>query len=186
MNSNSKKNGLKRHRYSIQVLDRMVAILNCFSKERPECSFADIQSEVRLNKSTTYRLLEAMREYAIIDIDLSSGRYVLGMRLFELGMVSIGRLEIGKAAMPVLETLVSRVGETAHLCVLDRNEVVYIAKVESNLPFRVPSNVGRRTPAYCTGVGKALLAYLPEMKLDSYLANTPLRGFTKNTITSPV
>ena len=172
--------------YGVQVLDRMVAILHCFSNQTPERSFTEIMHQVRLHKSTLYRLLEALRAYDFISLDSATGKYVLGLRLFELGMVSIGRLEIGKLAMPVLETLVARVGETAHLCILDGNEVVYIAKVESKLPFRVPSNVGRRNPAYCTGVGKALLAHLSEEKLEAYLAQTPLRSFTKNTITSAV
>jgi IclR family KDG regulon transcriptional repressor len=168
------------------VLDRIVDILNCFSDQHAERSFTDIICQVRLNKSTVYRLLEAMREYDLIATDRSTGKYFLGMRLFELGMVSIGRLEIGKVATPLLETLVDRVGETAHLGVLDGYEAVYIAKVESRLPFRIPSDIGRRYPAYCTGVGKALLAHLPEEKLESYLTHTPLRGFTRNTITSPI
>jgi len=181
-----RKGGKKKRTYGIQVLDRIVNILNCFSDQHPEISFSEIIQQVRLNKSTVYRLLEAMREYDLIATDRSTGKYFLGMRLFELGMVSIGRLEIGKIATPLLETLVDHVGETAHLGILDGDEAVYIAKVESRLPFRVPSDVGRRYPAYCTGVGKALLAHLPEEKLEAYLTHTSLHGFTRYTITSPI
>ena len=62
--------------------------------------------------------------------------------------------------------------------------MVYVAKVESNHPIRIPSTVGRRNPAYSTDVGKAFLAYLSEKQLDSYLSQTPLKAFTKKTITS--
>jgi DNA-binding IclR family transcriptional regulator len=178
--------GPRKQSYGVQVLDRIVAILNCFSNHTSERSFAELLQAVGLNKSTLYRLLEAMRSHDLIALDPPTGKYCLGMKLFELGMVSIGRLDVARVALPELETLVARVGETAHLCILDGSDVVYIAKVESKLSFRVPSNIGRRNPAYCTGVGKALLAHLPEQKLEEYLAQTEFRRFTRNTLTSPL
>ncbi len=67
---------------------------------------------------------------------------------------------------------------------LDGSDVVYVAKVESRRTLRIPSAVGRRNPAYCTGVGKAMLAHLSEEQLAAYLAQTPLRARTRKTITS--
>ena len=184
MKVKSSNNANKKHVYRVQVLDRIMAILGCFTHENPERTFADILRQVKLDKSTLYRLLEALRSHDVIAADRVNGKYSLGMRLFELGTISIDRLEVSQLAMPALEWLVDQTGETAHLCVLDRSEVLYIAKVESRLPFHIPSNIGRRNLAYCTAVGKALLAYLPEQRLDEYLSNTPLRKFTENTITS--
>jgi len=175
----------RRRIYRVQVLDRIMRILNCFRHEAPERTFAEIIGEVKLDKSTLYRLLEALRSHELIAVDRMTGKYSLGMKLFELGAVSINRLEASKLAMPALERLAEQTGETAHLCVLDGSEVIYIAKVESKLAFRMPSNIGRRNLAYCTGVGKALLAYLAEEQLETYLAQTPLRRFTRNTIISP-
>ena len=87
--------------------------------------------------------------------------------------------------MPALQQLVEQTGETAHLCMLEGSEVVYVAKVESKQTLRMPSNVGRRNPAYCTGVGKAILAHLPENEIEAYFERTPFRTFTKKTIVEP-
>jgi len=179
------KREAKKRIYSSQVLDRVMQILRCFSNEEPELRFTELADRVELHRSTLYRLLEAMRGYGLIEIDKETGKYRLGLKLFELGAIAVGRLEIGKCAIPVLEKLVEQTGETAHLCVLDGSDVVYVAKVECKQPLRIPSGVGRRNPAYCTGVGKAILAFLPEDELESYLAKTEMRAFTRKTITSP-
>ena len=143
-----------------------MAILSCFTHQYPQRTFAELLRQVKLDKSTLYRLLEALRSYEVIAVDRGNGKYSLGMKLFELGTISVDRLEVSQLAMPALEWLAEQTGETAHLCVLDRSEVLYIAKVESRHPFHVPSSIGRRNLAYCTAVGKALLAFLPEQRLD--------------------
>jgi DNA-binding IclR family transcriptional regulator len=171
-----------KSKYSIQVLDRLVQILDCFTLDKPKLQFTELQSKLDLHKSTLYRLLEAMRAYGLVEHDEKSGQYYLGLRLFQLGMIAVERLEISECATSTLEHLVEQTGETAHLCVLDGSEVVYVAKVESKQTLRMPSNIGRRNPAYCTGVGKAILAHLPEEQLNAYLANTSLQPFTERTV----
>ena len=169
--------------YFSQVLDRAMGILECFNDEN-ELRLSDIVARTRLHKSTAYRLLEAMRNYGLVAMNEESGKFHLGLRLFELGSLAIGRVGIERYAHPTLERLVQQTGETAHLCVLDGSDVVYVAKVESRAALRIPSAVGRRNPAYCTGVGKVLLAYLTEDQLADYLAQTPLQPLTRKTITS--
>jgi IclR family transcriptional regulator, KDG regulon repressor len=173
----------KNHwKYSSQVLDRVVGILDCFTHGEPELSFGEIQSRLNLHKSTLYRLIEAMRSHRILGQAKETGKYHPGLRLFELGTLAVGRLEISECATPALRLLAEETGETAHLCILEGAEVVYVAKVESKQTLRMPSNVGRRNPAYCTGVGKAILAHLTEEEIEDYFKRTPLRSFTKNTI----
>lgn len=174
-----------KSKYSIQVLDRLVQILDCFSHDKAELQFSELQASLQLHKSTLYRLLEAMRSYGLIGHDEKSGNYYLGLRHFQLGMIAVSRHEISNCASPVLEQLVDETGETAHLCVLDGAEVVYIAKVESKQTLRMPSNIGRRNPAYCTGVGKAILAHISTDDLDTYLTNTPLQSLTQRTVKTP-
>lgn len=170
--------------YFSQVLDRAMGILECFKSDENELRLSDIVARTRLHKSTAYRLLEAMRGYGLVAMDEETGKFHLGLRLFELGSLAIGRVGIERYAHPTLERLVQQTGETAHLCVLDGSDVVYVAKVESRATLRIPSAVGRRNPAYCTGVGKVLLAYLSEDQLADYLAQTPLQPLTRKTITS--
>jgi len=160
-------------------------ILNCFSNGNQELRFADLSAQLDLHKSTLYRLLEAMRSHGLVELDGTTGKYYPGLKLFELGMLAVERLDVGKSAIPALERLVEKTGETAHLCVLDGYEVVYVAKVESKQTLRMPSNVGHRNPAYCTGVGKAILAQMSEEEIQAYLAQTSLQAFTKKTIVLP-
>jgi DNA-binding IclR family transcriptional regulator len=170
--------------YSSQVLDRVVRILTSFSSDRQELGLIQIAEATGLHKSTCYRLLEAMRTHGLIGLNKTTGTYHPGMKLFELGSLAVGRLKLDKHAHPLLEELSRVTGETAHLCVLDGSDVVYVAKVESNRALRIPSAVGARNPAYCTGVGKAMLAHLTPGQLDGYLSETQLRAFTKKTLVS--
>ena len=170
--------------YSSQVLDRVVQILECFGPDRTDLRLTDIGAATGLHKSTLYRLLEAMRTHRLVEFDSDAGAYHPGLKLFELGSLAAERLKLDKHADPILERLAGVSGETAHLCVLDGADVVYIAKVECTRTLRIPSAVGQRNPAYCTGVGKALLAHLGAEQIASYLADTPLRAFTKRTLTS--
>jgi DNA-binding IclR family transcriptional regulator len=171
--------------YSIQVLDRAASILDCFRLERPDLRLTEITAVTGLHKSTVYRLLEVMRRHHFVQFDEATGAYRVGIRLFELGAVAMAGCGFDKYARPALDELASATGETAHVCVLHESEIVHIAKVESSFALRIATPVGRRHPAYCTSVGKAILAHLPPEALAAYLGGTQLRPLTPKTITSP-
>src|SRR5713226_1697216 len=95
----------KKPLYFSQVLDRVMQTLNCFSSQEPELRFKDLANRLELHKSTLYRLLEAMRSYGLVEVDSSTGKYHLGLKLFELGALATGRLEIAKCASAALEDL---------------------------------------------------------------------------------
>jgi len=170
--------------YSSQVLDRVVKILECFTPDRTDMRLVEIAEATGLHKSTLYRLLEAMRAHRLIGFDAQSGRYHPGLKLFEIGSLAAGRFALERHAHPTLEHLANVSGETAHLCVLDGSDVVYIAKVECTRTLRIPSAIGQRNPAYCTGVGKAILAFLTPPQLAAYLAGTTFKPFTRKTLTT--
>jgi IclR family transcriptional regulator, KDG regulon repressor len=171
--------------YSIQVLDRAARILDCFRLERPELRLTEITAATGLHKSTVYRLLEVMRRHHFVQFDEMTGVYRVGIRLFELGAVAMAGCGFEKYARPALEELANTTGETAHLCVLHESEIVHVAKVESSFALRIATPVGRRHPAYCTSVGKAILAHFSAEALAAYLGTTELRPLTPKTITSP-
>jgi len=174
--------------YFSQVLDRVMQALECFTDASPELRFTELTRRSGLHKSTLYRLLEAMRSYGLVEQDSTTRKYHLGLKLLELGGLAADRLEIGKCATPVLEKLAAETRETSHLCILDGLDVVYISKVEGTHAFHVPSTVGRRNPAYCTGVGKAILAYISKEERNVYLARlakTRMIAFTNKTIRTP-
>ncbi len=171
--------------YKVQVLDRAVAIINAVAESRDDAGLAELAETVHLHKSTVHRILMILEGYRIVYRDPQTGRYRLGLRLFELGTIAIGSFNIRERARRHLEQLLYEVDETVHLCVLDGGEVLYLDKFEPSRSVRMASRIGRRNPAHCTAVGKAILAWLPEGEVDQILQKRGLQRLTKNTITTP-
>ena len=168
--------------YSSRLLDRSVLLLRILANGPVEKRLADF-SEAGLHKSTAFRLLEALRRHQLVAVDKATGRYRLGLGLFELGMAAVSRLDVGQCAPPFLEALARETGEGANLGIFEDPEVVHILRVESAHPLRLPSLAGRRSPAYCTGIGKAILAHLEPEHLERYLREVTLKARTPKTIT---
>jgi DNA-binding IclR family transcriptional regulator len=166
------------------VLDRALAMLDALAADGPDLSLADIAEKLELHKSTAHRLIMVLERHNLIERNSVTGRYRLGLKLFELGTRAVARLDLRERARPVLERLVLETSETVHLCILDDAEVVYLDKVEPERSVRMASSVGRRNPAYCTAVGKAILAYLPEAQVEAIVRKYGLKAVTANTITS--
>lgn len=166
------------------MLERALAVLSHFSHARPELRLADF-APLGLHKSTLYRLLEVMRAQRLVELDPATGQYRLGLRLFELGMLAVGRLELARSAQRSLDALVERTGETAHLGVLDGLDVVSIGRAESTHALRMPGALGRRSPAHGSAIGKVLLAHLPESAQKGLLARASFPAVTRRTLVRP-
>lgn len=130
-----------------------------------------------------FGLLNTLSQRGYLEKNPETGRYRLGLRVFEVGSTVLDRMDLPALAGPILQRLVERHEETVHLVVRDGGYVVYIAKRESPRSMRIVSQVGRRLPCHCTGVGKALLAYLPEEELEALVRENGLARYTRNTIT---
>lgn len=170
--------------YRIQVIDRAVQILDLFTEHGPELTLQELALRSGLHKSTVHRILMVLEHYNIVQRGPGMDGFRLGPKLFELGMQVASYNDLRERSRPYLKRLMLETDETAHLCVLDGFEVLYLDKVEPSRSIRMTSNVGRRNPAYCTAVGKALLAFLPEEELDNVINKLDLRAFTEKTITT--
>src|SRR5690348_8378129 len=122
--------------YQVRVLDRLVAILNCFQADKLELGVTELSKMLALNKSTVHRLLEALKAHGLVVQDAESQKYSLGLKLFELGSRAVANFDVLEKSKPVLEKLVAETGETAHLCILDDKEVLYLEKFESPKTLR--------------------------------------------------
>src|SRR5262245_29695729 len=171
--------------YKVQVLDRSLAILDALANAREDASLAELAEKVKLHKSTVHRLASILERHRIVERDTQSGRYRLGLRLFELGSIAMGRFSIRDRARPHLERLLYQVDETVHLCALDAGEMLYLDKIEPARSVRMASRIGRRNPVHCTSVGKVILAFLPEPEVDDILRQHGLKRMTANTTTTP-
>ncbi len=174
----------ERSPYRVQVLDRALLVLQELSENGPDLTLAEVSQALRLPKSTVHRLLMVLERHKLIEKNSSTGKYRLGLKLFELGTRAVTQLNLRDRARPFLERLVRETSETVHLCVYDAGEVVYVDKVEPERSVRLSSSIGRRNPAYSTAVGKAILAYLPEARVEAAVEKHGLRPITSKTITT--
>jgi DNA-binding IclR family transcriptional regulator len=125
-----------------------------------------------------------LEQHRLVDKNPDTGRYRLGLKLFELGSKAIGSLDLRRHAKPYLDRLQRELGETVFLCLLDEGQVFYIEKIESQQSVRTACTVGSRAPAYCTAVGKAMLAELTDAEVNQIVRRSGLRAVTPNTITT--
>jgi DNA-binding IclR family transcriptional regulator len=174
----------KQSPYRVQVLDRALAALEVLSARPQEHSLVELCNALKLHKSTVHRLMMVLEQHRFVDKNPETGRYRLGLKLFEFGSKAIGALDLQRHSKPYLNRLLQEIDETVHFCILDDGQVLYIAKVEPQRSVRMACTVGSRAPAYCTAVGKAMLAELPDAEVNSIIRRRGLKAITKNTLTT--
>lgn len=184
-NKNSLQENDLKPAYSILVLEKTIRLLSRFDAENVEWGVTELSKDLEINKSTVSKILSTLENHRFLTKNSENRKYRLGLRLFELGFMVAEQMDLQKVALPYMEELNKKVGETIHLVVMDGFEIVYINKVEGSQSLRIATRVGGRLPAYCTGVGKVLLAALSPQELNLFLKKAPLKRLTPNTITDP-
>ena len=170
----------------VQTIERVSFILDILGQNPQGISIRDLSARVKLPKGTTHRLLSSLTYFGYVRQDSRTRSYLLGFRLVELGQLLLSQLDLRKEAEPFLRELAEKTRETVHLVFLDRDEIVYIDKVEmvhNHSGLRMASRVGARNPAHSSAVGKVLLAHLSEETLNSIIQEKGLPKRTENTIT---
>lgn len=170
--------------YRVQVLDRAIGILNLLAVASQGSTLGEVADAISVPKSTAHRILMNLEAERMVERDPQNGRYRLGLRLFELGSLAVARFNIRDRAVQYLEAMVRETDETAHLCVLDAGEVLYLDKIESSRSVRLTSRIGLRNPVHCTGVGKVMMAYLDDAEVEEIVQRHGMARFTAKTITT--
>ena len=166
----------------IQSLQRAVAILRSFTEAEPELGVLELSRRLDLHKSTVSRMIATLQSEGLIDQNLETGKYRLGVGLVSLAGVALGRLNARAAAQPHLANLVTISQETVNVTVLDGNECVNIDRAASPQPIQYIGWIGRRSPLHCTASGKMILAHMTPQERTAVLP-TPLKQHTPQTIT---
>jgi len=148
-------------------------------------SAPDIGVQAGMTRQTVHRLLQQLEAIGMVRRDGERERFETGPALSDIGLLTLIGNHTAKLRRAVMEKLVAEINENSNLAVLDDREVLYIDNAESTWPFRRVDEIGSRMPAYCTGVGKVILAHLPASALEDYLARTSLERWTNHTWTEP-
>jgi IclR family pca regulon transcriptional regulator len=169
-----------------QSLERGLAILSSFRSAQPLLGVSDLSRRVGLSRSTTHRYVATLAALGYLQQDVDTRKYRLGPRVLDLGFSAINSMELRHISAPYLKALSEKTGRTVNMAVLDGAEIVYIERCRGGGPREIDLNlhVGSRLPAYCTSMGKVLLAYLPAAELNILLDGVKLPRRGPNTITS--
>lgn len=165
----------------VPALDKMVRICDYLDNRRG-ATFSQIFQDLDLPKSSTSTLLNALVMHGILRQE--KNKYYLGLKLHEWGDKSLEQFDIAKIAKPMMSKLRDETNLTCHLGVLDGLYPVYIAKIENDQAIGIRTWIGKKLPLHSSGVGKALIAWLPEEKIDQLIPEEKLTKYTDTTITS--
>jgi DNA-binding IclR family transcriptional regulator len=165
------------------MVGRAFTLLTAFRPGDSELGLAELCRRTAIAKPTAHRLLGELAEWGVVE-RTDTGTWRLGLRLFELGQLVPRQRDLLDVAAPFLADLFEATRETVHLAVPDGTDVVYVQKLTVSGSPDIPSRLGGRMPAYCTGVGKALLAFGPPERLTA-VVEAGLERRTPRTVIAP-
>jgi DNA-binding IclR family transcriptional regulator len=163
---------------------KLLKILESVAEHEGGLGITELANKLDINKSTVYRFAATLEEEGYLKKNQSTQQYQFGLGMFELASKVVNQKNWISDIHPYLVDLKDRVQETVHLGVEDDSEVVYIDKVDCDRSVRMYSKVGRRSPLYCTGIGKAILAHLPEEQSELIFQKLKFHPYTDHTITN--
>lgn len=169
---------------NIQSVERAFSILELFQKSNcAEYGVKEIADELQLNKSTAFGLINTLTNLGYLQQNLENQKYALSLKLLCFSNTIKLQNSIIRTVHPFLERLSQKYGETAH-CAIEYNDgVIYIDKVQVTDSLYISTQIGTRNDLHCTGVGKCILAYMPQDSQERVLSSN-LKTMTYNTITN--
>ncbi len=171
-----------------QSLERGLAILSSFSSGRQLIGVSELSRELGLTRSTTHRYVATLASLGYLHQDAGTRKYSLGPRVLDLGFTAINSMELRHVAAPYLQRLCDETGHTVNMAILDDVDIVYVERCRASrrgqTEIDLDLHIGSRLPAYCTSLGKVLLAFLPEVERDDVLSRITYARRGPNTLTS--
>ncbi|MGB6430010.1 MAG: IclR family transcriptional regulator [Candidatus Acidiferrales bacterium] len=165
----------------VGVVGKVLRILEALDSSPTGLQLRQIAQQTSIHKSTAYRFLAHLEGAGYLFRD-DSGAYVIGPRLAHLGAGISFHATLRKVSRPALQKVWRTTKETVNLAVIDGHEILYLDVIESGHMFRMGSQVGMRRALYCTGLGKALLAFLPLEQREEMFASLSFERVTNHTI----
>lgn len=167
----------------VQALERGLAVIKAFSKERPSLTLSEVAKATGMTRAAARRFLITLEELGYVA--QNERKFTLRPTVLCLGYAYLSTLSFMDIAQPHMESLNERVRESCSAAVLDGSEIVYVVRIPTKRIMNISLALGSRLPAYCTSMGRVLLADLPADALDSFLAKASLDPLTPCTVTDP-
>ncbi|MFH8496128.1 IclR family transcriptional regulator domain-containing protein [Streptomyces coeruleorubidus] len=167
----------------VRSFERGLAVIRAFDAEHPALTLSEVARACELTRAAARRFLLTLADLGYVHTD--GRRFRLTPRVLELGYSYLAGYTLHQIAEPHLEQLVARVRESSSLCVLDGDDIVYVARVPTRRIMSASITVGTRFPAYVTSVGRVILAHLPDEDVEARLARAELKPLTTRTVTTP-
>lgn len=172
----------ERSRDFIQSLERGLAVIDSFSRDRQTQTLSEVAQHAGLTRATARRILLTLSELGYVS---QNGRgFSLTPKVLDLGYSFLSSFRVVELAQQPMERLVHEVKESSSMSILDDTEIVYVARVPTTRIMTIALALGSRLPAYPTSMGRVMLAGLPDERIDEYLARVDLDRLTPHTITS--
>ena len=170
---------------TIRTINRVCDILNCFSSRVPRLTLTEISNKVGIPKSSTHRLLEALRSQGFVNYDEQNRTFQLGYQLIRWGTKAQDAVDVRNISLPFLRELTDITGETSILSIRHGYSGFCLEMIESPHPMRLSWRVGQPLPLHAGSSSKVLWAFLSEEEIDDILANLSLHSLMDGTITNP-
>lgn len=168
--------------YKVKSLVKVFRILECFSTAKPELGVTEIARMLDIQKSTVHNIADTCLHLGYLVQNKDTGKYSLGVKFLQFSYIINTHMGIRNFFLPYIKQISRELSETVYLGIPHENEVLYIECCYHTDNLGTRSVLGEHAPMYCTGLGKAMLAFLPEEKQTEY-ASMPLQRYTPNTIT---
>ncbi len=169
---------------SAASVERAFSILEFLNSSKRGWNISEMSRKLNIPKSTTHVLVSTLDQLGYIKQYQSSRRFQLSTKMFGLGRNALTATALPQIALPHLHWLVKQTRLTAHLGILEKNQVVFVQKVDGPGIIKFDTYIGKCSELHCTGLGKALLAFESEQTVDSLMQNYAFARFTKRTIAS--
>ncbi len=167
------------------TVGKALDVLDLVAQAGRPVRFSDLLEYRLFPKATLYRFLQTLTNQGMLSHDPDTGLYALGVRLVRLAHAAWAQSSLAPIARPFVDQLAADTCETVHLAQMDQAQVLYVDKRNATRPVEMFSQAGKVGPAYCTGVGKAMLAFMPDAALDRALQRQSFHAFTPHTLATP-
>ena len=169
-------------KYPVRSVKYAFILIEVLARNKMEYTLAELINETKLAKGTVYRLLGTLRSLGYVDQNQKKRTYYLTYDFTKIGMAIRERYNLSEI-IPIMEKLAQKYNEMVNLAILDRDKVVYLKSIESPHALKLDFKVGSSQPAYCTALGRVLLAYQDSSRLEMFFDMKSFKAYTRQTVT---